>query len=68
MTDLISLWPQNRIHVDCLVTISMDITAPFLSDMGMAALGAEPLREAFRERIGEEPRTIAAGGPPGDGV
>jgi hypothetical protein len=46
----------------------MDITAPFLSDMGMAALGAEPLREAFRERIGEEPRTIAAGGPPGDGV
>jgi hypothetical protein len=65
MTNLIALWPQNRIHVDCFVTISMDITAPFLSDMGMPAHGTESLREAFRERISEEPGTIAAGGPPG---
>jgi hypothetical protein len=65
MTNLISLWPQERIQIDSFVTISMDITAAFLGDMGMAPNGLEPLRQAFRESIGQEPDVVASGGPPG---
>jgi hypothetical protein len=40
----------------------MDITAPFLPDMGLCMPGIESLREAFRTRIAQEPNLFRTGG------
>ena len=59
MTNLRALWPQDHINVDCLVAISMDISAPFLADMGLLPEGMGPFRDAFRQRIDEQPQILA---------
>jgi hypothetical protein len=62
MKDLVSLWPQEHVSRDCLATISMDLTAPFLSDMGLCMEGTGALRAAFRKKIDEAPWVLSPGG------
>jgi hypothetical protein len=60
MTGLLSLWPQEHISRVCLATLGMDLTAPFLSDMGLQLESVEELRAAFREGIGGAPWLLSA--------
>jgi hypothetical protein len=46
-------WPQGFVCGDCLATLSMDITAPFFSDMGLTMAGIEDLRVVLREGVQE---------------
>jgi len=46
-------WPQGFICEHCFATLSMDITAPFFSDMGLTMVGIEDLRAALREGLQE---------------
>jgi hypothetical protein len=60
MTNMLSLWPQEHISRDCLATMGMDVTAPFLSDMGLALEGVEALRATFRGEIDRAPWVLSA--------
>jgi len=62
MRDLLSVWPQNFINVHCFVAIGMDITAPFLEDMGVYMTGIGDLRHLARSRLEEAPGLLARTG------
>jgi hypothetical protein len=52
--ELISIWPQERISLDCFATLTMDLTAPFFMDMGLCSSAAHDLRFTIRSAIGWE--------------
>jgi hypothetical protein len=58
--DLLSLWPQEHVSGDCLATLGMDVTAPFLSDMALPLESVEDLRAAFRQGIDGAPWVLSA--------
>jgi hypothetical protein len=61
LADPVTSWPQGRIEPDCFVTVSMDLTAPFLSDMGLDIDGLEPLRRLFRDWLNRERGIVVEG-------
>jgi hypothetical protein len=56
------MWPQEHISVDCLAILSLDVTAPFLADMGLPSGSLPHLRRVLRARITEDPEILSAEG------
>lgn len=54
-------WPQDRISREPFAVLSMDLTAPFISDMGLHVLDIEPLRASARTCIESDPRMLRGG-------
>jgi hypothetical protein len=53
-------WPQDRIGRDCFAILAMDITAPFLSDMGLHIRELPTFVATLRSFLEVEPQILTA--------
>jgi hypothetical protein len=53
-----AVWPQDRIDRDCFAILALDITAPFLSDMGLHIRELPALLATVRSLLETEPQIL----------
>jgi hypothetical protein len=56
--ELVALWPQEFIGRDCFAILAMDVTAPFIPDMGLCIPHVADVRRAIRVELERQPMVL----------